>query len=152
MQFRVARHARDDSSIPAMLRPLPPLDSTIAQTRTFEFGQNRFSKQWTINGLTYDPARVDASPKLGTTEEWTFVNKSGIAHVVHVHDVDQQLVSRDGKPPQPWETMKESWSLGIGETITVKLKFTDNTGIFMLHCHILEHEDAAMMTQFDVVP
>ncbi len=152
MQLRVVRHAKDDSSVPAMLRPLPQLGATIARSRTFEFGQDRFSKQWTINGRTYDPERVDASPKLGTTEEWTFVNKSGLAHVVHVHDVDQQLVSRDGKPPRPWELMKESWALGIGETITVKLELTDNTGVFMLHCHILEHEDAAMMTQFDVVP
>ena len=48
--------------------------------------------------------------------------------------------------------MKESWSLGIGETIVVKLKFTDNVGRFMLHCHILEHEDAAMMAQFEVIP
>jgi spore coat protein A, manganese oxidase len=152
MQFRVVRHAKDDSSVPAVLRPLPPLDPAPAAERTFEFGQNRLTDQWTINGLAYDPATVLATPKLGTTEEWTFVNRSGLAHVVHVHDVDQQLVSRDGKPPLPWETMKESWVLGIGETVTVRLKFTDNIGTFMLHCHILEHEDDAMMNQFRVVP
>ena len=48
--------------------------------------------------------------------------------------------------------MKESWPLGIGETVVVKLKFTDNLGKFVFHCHILEHEDAAMMAQFEVVP
>ena len=61
-------------------------------------------------------------------------------------------MSRNGAPPAPYERMKESWSLGIGETIVVKLKFTDNVGRFMLHCHILEHEDAAMMAQFEVIP
>jgi spore coat protein A len=152
MQFRVTRHVADDSVIPATLRPLPALDAVSTATRTFSFGQNRFTDQWTINGLVFDPARIDAQPKLGTTETWTFTNDSGLAHVVHVHDVDQQLVSRDGKPPAPWELMKESWSLGIGETITVRLKFTDNVGTFMLHCHILEHEDSAMMAQFQVVP
>lgn len=152
MQFRVTKDLADDNSIPATLRPLPALDPTSAATRTFVFGQNRFTDVWTVNGLAYDPARIDARPKLGTTETWTFTNDSGLSHVVHVHDVDQQLVSRDGKPPAPWELLKESWSLGIGETITVRLKFTDNVGTFVLHCHILEHEDAAMMTQYAVVP
>lgn len=152
MQFRVTRDLTDDSSVPARLRPLPSLDSTSAVTRTFEFGQARFTGVWTINGKPFDPNRIDAQPKLGTTETWIFKNTSGSNHVVHIHDVDQQLVSRNGAPPAPYERMKESWNLGIGETIAVKLKFTDNVGRFMLHCHILEHEDAAMMTGFEVIP
>jgi spore coat protein A len=152
MQFRVTKHVKDDSSVPTTLRPLPALDATSAAERTFTFGQARLTGRWTINGLSFDPMRVDAQPRLGTTETWTFVNDSGAPHVVHVHGTDQQLVSRDGRPPAPYELMKESWALGIGETITVKLKLTDNLGTFMLHCHILEHEDAAMMAQYEVVP
>ncbi len=152
MQFRVERHLADNSSVPAKLRPLPALDATSAATRTFVFGKNRFTGAWTINGLTFDPKRIDASVKLGTTETWTFVNKSGSNHIVHIHDVDQQLVSRNGVAAKPYERMKESWSLGIGETIVLKLKFTDNLGTFVFHCHILEHEDVAMMAQFEVVP
>jgi FtsP/CotA-like multicopper oxidase with cupredoxin domain len=34
----------------------------------------------------------------------------------------------------------------------LKLKFTDNVGRFVFHCHILEHEDAAMMAQMEVIP
>jgi len=48
--------------------------------------------------------------------------------------------------------MKETWSIGSGETLELKLKFTDHTGIYMLHCHILEHEDDGMMTLFEVMP
>jgi len=152
MQFRVVRHLTDTSSVPARLRALPVLDATSAATRTFVFGKNRFTGAWTINDQVFNPNRIDASPKLGTTETWTFVNKSGSNHVVHIHDVDQQLVSRNGVPARPYERMKESWNLGIGETIVLKLKFTDNLGKFVFHCHILEHEDAAMMAQFEVVP
>jgi hypothetical protein len=47
--------------------------------------------------------------------------------------------------------MKETWSVGPGETLELKLKFTDHLGKYMLHCHILEHEDDGMMTQFEVV-
>jgi spore coat protein A, manganese oxidase len=151
MQFRVSRDLVDHSSVPAKLRPLPKLDATSAVTRTFEFGRSRVSGQWTINGLTFDPNRIDAQPKLGTTETWVFRNESGSNHIVHIHDVDQQLVSRNGVGPARYERMKESWNLGIGETIVLRLKFTDNVGLFVFHCHILEHEDAAMMAQFQVV-
>ena len=152
MQFRVTRDLTDNSSIPAKLRPLPPLDASSAVTRTFEFGRERFGGRWTINGVIFDPNRVDAQPKLGTTETWILKNKSSTNHVIHIHDVDQQLVSRDGVAPAPYELMKESWNLKGGETVEVKLKFTDNVGRYVFHCHILEHEDAGMMAQFEVVP
>jgi hypothetical protein len=41
--------------------------------------------------------------------------------------------------------------VAAGETLELKLKFTDHLGIYMLHCHILEHEDDGMMTLFEVV-
>jgi FtsP/CotA-like multicopper oxidase with cupredoxin domain len=47
--------------------------------------------------------------------------------------------------------MKETWYLAPGETLELKLKFTDHVGMYMLHCHIVEHEDDGMMTQFEVV-
>ncbi|MDO8485060.1 MAG: multicopper oxidase family protein [Candidatus Limnocylindrales bacterium] len=152
MQFRVTRDLTDNSSVPTKLRPLPSLDSTSVVTRTFEFGRARISGRWTINGLVFDPNRVDAQPKLDTTETWILKNKSSTNHVIHIHDVDQQLVSRNGVAPAAYERMKESWNLRGGETAVVKLKFTDNVGRFVFHCHILEHEDAAMMAQFEVVP
>jgi hypothetical protein len=72
--------------------------------------------------------------------------------MVHIHDVDQECISRDGGPCYPYETMKETWSVAPGEVLELKLKFTDHLGIYMLHCHILEHEDDGMMTLFEVVP
>jgi spore coat protein A len=152
MQFRVTRHTTDPSSIPSKLRALPTLDATSAATRTFVFSRSRTTGEWLINGLPFDPNRIDATPKLGTTETWIFKNGSSSNHVVHLHDVDQQLVSRNGVPAKPWELMKESWNLAIGETIVLRVKFTDNLGTYVFHCHILEHEDQAMMAQFEVVP
>jgi spore coat protein A len=152
MQFRITRDLTDNSSVPTKLRSLPSIDATSAITRTFEFGRERIGGRWTINGLVFDPERVDAQPKLGTTETWVLRNKSSTNHVIHIHDVDQQLVSRNGVAAARHELMKESWQLAIGETVEIKLKFTDNLGKFVFHCHILEHEDAAMMAQFEVVP
>ena len=48
-------------------------------------------------------------------------------------------------------TTKETWYLTPGEVLEVKLKFTDHVGMYMLHCHMVEHEDDGMMTQFEVV-
>jgi FtsP/CotA-like multicopper oxidase with cupredoxin domain len=152
MQFRVTRDLTDTSAVPTKLRPLPALDATSAVTRTFEFSRERIGGRWTINGLVFDPNRVDATPQLATTETWILKSKSSSNHVIHIHDVDQQLVSRNGVAPAPHELIKESWNLAANETAVVKLKFTDNVGRYVFHCHILEHEDAGMMAQFEVVP
>jgi spore coat protein A len=148
MQFRVTRHVTDDSAVPSTLRPLPVMDTPIL-TRTFEFGWT--SGHWTINGLAYDPNRIDAQPVLGTTEKWILRNIGPSPHVIHVHDVDQVLVSRNGNPPNPYELMKESWNISGNQTVEVLIKFTDYLGRYVLHCHMVEHEDYGMMMQFEVV-
>jgi spore coat protein A len=148
LEFRVTEHIVDDSSIPPTLRPVPDIGEPTV-TRNWSF--DKTAGHWTINGLRFDPTRVDAKPALGTTEKWVFTNPTGQVHTVHIHDVSQQCISRNGAACYPYETMKETWYLDPGETIEVKVKFTDHTGMYMLHCHIIEHEDDGMMTQFEVV-
>src|SRR5438067_3442148 len=148
LEFRVTQHIVDDSTIPATLRPLPDIGEPTV-TRNWSF--DRTSGHWTINGLRFDPNRVDARPVLGTTEKWVFTNPTGQAHTVHIHDVSQQCLSRNGGSCYAYETMKETWYLAPGDAVEVKLKFTDHLGMYMLHCHMMEHEDDGMMTQFEVV-
>src|SRR5882757_4025553 len=148
LEFRVTQHTVDDSSIPPTLRPLPDIgEPTVIRNWSFD----RTASHWTINGLRFDPNRVDARPTLGTTEKWVFTNPTGQAHTVHIHDVSQQCISRNGGACYPYETMKETWYLDPGETLEVKLKFTDHVGMYMLHCHMLEHEYDGMMIQLKVV-
>jgi FtsP/CotA-like multicopper oxidase with cupredoxin domain len=149
LQFRVTQNLTDNSSVPAALRALPDLGNPTV-IRTFNF--DRTAGHWTINGLRFDTNRVDAQPVLGTTEKWIFHNPTGAAHTVHLHDVDQQCMSRNAGPCYPYEAMKETWLLDPGETVEVKLKFTDFTGRYVFHCHMVEHEDDGMMSQFEVVP
>jgi FtsP/CotA-like multicopper oxidase with cupredoxin domain len=148
LKFRVNHSAIETSTIPATLRSLPEIgEPTVTRNFSFDFTSNH----WSINGLTFDPNRVDARPVLGSTEKWVFTNPTGTTHMVHIHDVDQQCISRDGGPCYPYEKMKETWAVGPGETLELKMKFTDHVGKYVLHCHILEHEDDGMMTQFEVV-
>ena len=148
LKFRVIQHVNDDSSIPPTLRPVPNIgEPTVTRNWSFDHAGGH----WTINGLRFDPNRVDARPVLGTTERWIFTNPTGQPHTVHMHDVYQQCLSRNGGACYPYETMKETWYLDPGESIELKLKFTDYTGIYMLHCHMIEHADDGMMAQFEVV-
>ena len=150
MQFRVTRDVNDTSSPPpATLRPLAPTAPPVV-TRTWNF--DRTAGKWTINGAGFDPARVDAKPTLGTTERWVFRNPTTQAHMVHVHLGDQKLVTRDGQPPPAFERLKETWYVAPGEEVVVDIPFTDYTGTFIMHCHVLEHEDDGMMTQFQTLP
>ena len=106
MQFRVARHkAKDPSQVPHVLRADPPLDLTGAVHRTWNLAvsidPDSGKPVWTINGETYDHHRIYAYLTLGSTEVWTYVNRSAVTHFMHSHDVDFQLISRNGRPPKP---------------------------------------------------
>ena len=149
MQFRVTQDVTDDSSpVPGTLRPVFQTDEPVA-TRIWNL--DRTGGEWTINGKAFDPARVDALPVLGTTERWVFRNPTTLPHIAHVHLGDQKLVSRNGLPPPPHERVKESWYVAPGEEVVIDIKFTDHVGTFVFHCHVLEHEDESMMSQFRTV-
>jgi spore coat protein A len=55
-----------------------------------------------------------------------------------------------GAAPQPWETgFKDTVIAYPGEITTVKAKF-DIAGLYVWHCHIVEHEDNEMMRPYVV--
>jgi spore coat protein A len=157
MRFDVVREEADESSIPSTLRLVPRLpESSASVTRTFDLSQtfqNGRSDIWTINGKLYDPAIVDAKPRLNATEIWTFRNFSDQAHPMHIHDIECQILDVDGTPPAPGDDgMKDTFLVPAGSTLRVIGTFTDNLGEYVSHCHILEHEDHAMMINFAVQP
>jgi hypothetical protein len=106
---------------------------------------------WVINGQRFDPARVDATPRLGSTEIWRFQNGPMMAHPIHLNMF--QILDRNGTPPSEAEAgWKDTVAVGPDETVRVIVRFTDYSGLYMVHCHNLEHEDNAMMAQFRVMP
>ena len=107
---------------------------------------------WTINGKIWETDRVDANPKLGTTEIWSLQNNSGgWFHPVHIHLVDFQILDRNGRPPYAFERgWKDVAYVGEGETVRVAMKFGPHKGRYVMHCHNVVHEDHDMMNQFEV--
>ena len=155
MQFRVGRPIADTTSVPAELRPLPDWVDTAtkspAKTWTISIGQG-FAPPWLINGRTFDPAYVEHRPKLGAVETWKLVNKTNASHLLHIHHTDWYLLSRNGKPPAPWEDcLKETFLMDAGETLLVAGRFSDYAGKYVIHCHMLDHEDHGLMSQFEIV-
>lgn len=103
-----------------------------------------------INGKTFDHDRVDQRVKLGDVEEWTIKNDSNSWHTFHIHVNDFQLVEMDGKPVKGISP-QDNVSIPPNSSIKVRMRFTDFTGKFVFHCHILFHEDHGMMAVVEVV-
>ena len=110
-----------------------------------------------MNGTTVT-VNVSESPKLGEVEEWQIYNFTEDAHPVHLHLVRFEVISRtlmDGSSSpngsrHPWERGRKDVVIAYpGEVTTVRAKF-DVDGLYMWHCHILEHEDNEMMRPFVV--
>ena len=107
-----------------------------------------------INGKKMNMDRIDEKIKLGDTEIWEITNPKNMmdimSHPFHIHGVQFQILSRDGKEPAENERgFKDTVVVNPNEKVRIIIKFT-HKGIFMYHCHILEHEDQGMMGQFQV--
>jgi hypothetical protein len=105
-----------------------------------------------INNRTFDLTRIDEEVPKNDLEEWRIVNGTTVFHPMHIHGVMFQVLSRNGStnlPPSD-RGWKDTVLVNPSETVRTLVKFTDYTGIYLLHCHNLEHEDDGMMMNFRV--
>lgn len=127
------------AALPATLRVVEPIDTTdVAARRVLSFSQGL------INGRAMDMSRVDISAALGTTEIWTIENLVGMDHPFHLHGFRFQVLSRDGVA-EPYPSWKDTINVPKHQTVRLAVRFEDYPGLWMFHCHILDHEDAGMM-------
>ncbi|MEV6493844.1 multicopper oxidase domain-containing protein, partial [Actinoplanes sp. NPDC051633] len=135
---------------PDALAPAEKLPTKADAVTDRQFDFRRSGSGWTVNGRPYDPADSLAAPRLDTVELWRFT--SDFHHPVHVHLAHFQILSRSGRSAEPWETgWKDTVDVRPYEAVEVLVKFAGHRGRYMLHCHNLEHEDMAMMANFDIV-
>ena len=136
--------------IPATLVPLQPLDRADARRqRVIRFDSMMMSH--TINGRPFEMERVDERVQFGATEVWRFVNDAPFPHPIHMHAVHFQVLTRTGGRSRvfPWERgWKDTVLVFPGEAVDVITRFDSHRGMFLLHCHNLEHEDKGMMMNF----
>lgn len=106
-------------------------------------------------------------PRLNSVEEWNIVNHNNDEHPIHVHVNDFQVIEnydpttglRTG-PDQfgvdnanaPAPTMQIDESVIEPGRLSIRTKFEDYTGLFVMHCHRLNHEDNGLMMLVSVIP
>ncbi|MEV6399153.1 multicopper oxidase family protein [Streptomyces sp. NPDC051907] len=153
MRFKVARRAKDGSKAPSRLADVEPLRASAAVAeRQFDFRQQSVDgvRMWTVNGKPFRSSQFAARPRLGTVERWRFT--SDFHHPVHLHLAHFQVLARSGKPPLDSDAgWKDTVDVRPYEVVDVLARFGGHRGRYMFHCHNLEHEDMAMMANFQVV-
>jgi spore coat protein A len=103
----------------------------------------------------HDP--ITETPVLNAVEVWEIHNFTVDAHPIHIHEVQFQVVDRTPfggatRPPELWESGDKDTVIAYPKAVTrVKARF-DVPGLFVWHCHILEHEDHEMMRPLRVGP
>ncbi len=106
-----------------------------------------------INGLSFEMNRIDWETPLNSLEEWRIINATNNIHPMHSHETQFQVYSRNGNTnlPPVDKGWKDTVLIYPFETVRTLIKFRDYKGIFLFHCHNLEHEDDGMMLNFKIV-
>ena len=102
-----------------------------------------------IDGNGFDYNRYDHRIRLGSVEEWEIVNLDEADHPFHIHTNPFHVTRINGAPLAEPRGATPSTCAGH-QTVTIRSRFEDFTGIFVLHCHIFNHEDIGMMQIVEV--
>ena len=130
--------------IPAVLRAIPALDTAgVTATHVIVMSQGM------IDGRMMDMDRVDVHATLGATEIWQLENVVGMDHPFHLHGFEFQVLDRNGVP-EPFRSWKDVVNVPKHQTVRFIVHYTDFTGKWMFHCHILAHEDRGIMAVLEV--
>lgn len=120
---------------------------------------------WFIDERTFDMQDVAESEtvKAGAVHLWEFENQENpmgmaMAHPMHIHGTQFRVVSRSGGGENALrEGIHDAgWQDTVlvlpGEKVRVQIKFSTHPGLYLYHCHILEHEDMGMMRNLRILP
>jgi blue copper oxidase len=163
LKFKVDRASAAPFTLPAVLSSISALDAGQAiTTRTFDIaatagsgGGHGSMGMHAINGKIFEMERVDETVQAGTTEIWEFDNTTGDEiHPMHIHGVQFQVLHRMGGRNEIIASEK-GWKDTVlvmpGENVKVIMTFPQHTGVFVFHCHNLEHEDDGMMLNYKII-
>jgi bilirubin oxidase len=100
---------------------------------------------------------ITENPALDAVEVWEIHNFTEDAHPIHIHEVQFQVVDRqpfggDARGPESWETGFKDTVIAYPEEVTRVKALFDLPGLYVWHCHIVEHEDNEMMRPYFIGP
>lgn len=155
-------------ALPSHLSEFPPLQLSDAinrdQPRTIRLSM--LQGQVLLNNRIFgamDEYADDEIVRAGTTEVWEFANNSTVgmqmSHPMHIHNVHFRVIERIPAATESAiaqriragfvdEGLKDVVQVLPGERVRVLMKYESHSGLYLYHCHILEHEDLGMMRNF----
>ncbi len=141
----------DVRALPARLNSLAALDTAGATQRVIRLGQIAgpgSAVQFTINGASYpDVPTIVAT--LGGTEIWEINNETSADHPFHIHGFSFQLLSRNGVAPSR-VSFHDTINVPARDTLRIAWRAERYPGMWMYHCHILEHAEHGMLGVLEV--
>ena len=161
----VNRRTKTTSTLPQRLSTIKRYDPADAvnpeDPKRFHLVMRHMA--WTINGRTFqmEQAASDERVALNSLEVWEFINEGGgrgmmggmdMPHPIHLHGMQFQVLQRRGVTHQGYvdEGWKDTVLLMPGERIRLLVRFGDYPGLYLYHCHNLEHEDMGMMRNYRI--
>jgi FtsP/CotA-like multicopper oxidase with cupredoxin domain len=174
LSFAINQTERKAVTLPETFPKHQVLDPAQAAQgiRTFAL-QMGMGMRWMINGRVFDMTDVarDEQVKLGDTEIWEFTNQGmgGMGmmrgmnqpHPMHIHGLQFKILEREISvdDESTYDGLKdgfvdEGWHDTVlvmpGERVRLLMQFKDFSGLYLYHCHNLEHEDMGMMRNYQV--
>jgi len=163
----------DPSSLPGFLRSVPRTPESLAvQTRDITLGMQMMGHgrmMMLLNDMMWDDPVMEM-PMLGSTEIWRMINLTSSYHPMHLHLVKFQVLDRrpfdmmeyrrsgqivytgPAEDPSPEEMgWKDTYICPPGYVSRLITTFKPYSGMYVYHCHMLEHEDNAMMRPYEVM-
>jgi FtsP/CotA-like multicopper oxidase with cupredoxin domain len=106
--------------------------------------------EFRVNGVPFWKAKPYLA-KVGEKQIWTVRNDSKFAHPFHLHGffflpLDEKLLPIR---PMAW---KDTLNVPIDGTIRFLVVFDERPGMWMFHCHILDHADGGLMGHVHLEP
>jgi FtsP/CotA-like multicopper oxidase with cupredoxin domain len=109
-----------------------------------------------INGKKFGEG-VMPQLEIGTVEEWTILNAGPLNHPFHIHQGVFIVTKINGFPIKPdtkfpdanaanYVSPLDTIMVPAFGSVTIRFRALDFPGKYVFHCHILEHEDAGMMS------
>lgn len=156
LTFRIHAMKPDNSKLPEKLCDIPD-PAVTPGTPVHKIVMGGTDEMVDINGKKFNMQRIDSKQTMHRVEYWDITNSNkychGMLHPYHMHGCQFRVIARshnDGKPYPNEYGLKDTIGVDPGETVRIKVWF-DNPGVFMYHCHIIEHEDGGMMAQIKVI-
>jgi FtsP/CotA-like multicopper oxidase with cupredoxin domain len=162
-KIKVTKQVKENQTLPRMLSEIKPIpqDEAVNFFHPRQFNLTMRHMQWSINGRIFEMEDVasDEIVQLGSKEIWEFNNIGGgmmhmmnLPHPIHLHGKQFRIIERSGVMHEGYvdEGWKDTALLMPGERIRILVDFDDYPGLFLYHCHNLEHEDMGMMRNYFV--